>query len=67
MSIKKLYKITKIAPLLNPEWQIRWGYLGFSGLFSNSDSVRLLQEKQSVASPKKRQEEISRIKNTQLQ
>ena len=36
MSIKKLYKVTKITPLSNPEWQIRWGLLGFSGFFSNS-------------------------------
>ena len=58
MSIKKLYKVTKITPISNPEWQIRWGLLGFSGFFINSKRVRLLQEKQSVASPKKRQEEI---------
>ena len=35
MSIKKLYKVTKITPLSNSEWQIRWGLIGFLGFFSN--------------------------------
>ena len=58
MSIKKLYKITKITPLSNPVANKIKGLLGFSAFFSNSKRVCLLQGKQSVASPKKRQEEI---------
>ena len=60
MSIKKLYKVTKIVPLSNSEWQIRWGLLRFSGSFSNSkkdlarlpfhfSSTRLISHKSQVA------------------
>ena len=56
MSIKKLQKITKITPLSNPVANKIKGLLGFSGFFSNSKRVRFLQGKQSVASPKKKQE-----------
>ena len=58
MSIKKLYKITKIAPPSNAVANKIRGLLGFSGFFSNSKRDRLLQGKQSVPSSKKRQEEI---------
>ena len=43
MSIKKMYKVINITPLSNPEWQIKWGLIGFSGFFSNikKDLARL--------------------------
>ena len=56
-----MYKIKKITPLSNTVVK----EMGFSGFYSNSklrwpagDWQTLLQGKQSVAFPKKRQEEI---------
>ena len=53
MSIKKLYKITKITQLSNPVENMM-GIAQIFRLFSNSKRVHLLQGNQSVAYPEKK-------------
>ena len=41
MIIKKLYKVTKVTPLSNPERKIRLGLLGISGWKATARKIEL--------------------------
>ena len=68
MGIKKLYKVTKITPLSNPEWQIRcrWGLLGFSGFLATARDFVSSKKSNELHLRRKDKKKYGRIKNAQL-